>query len=49
MSFTAFDLEREKPLDAYRLLVNLVLPRPIAFVTSVNKDGVVNAAPFSFF
>lgn len=49
MSFTAFDFEQEKPLDAYRLLVNLVLPRPIAFVTSVNENGVVNAAPFSFF
>ncbi len=49
MSFTAFDIEQEKPLVAYRLLVNLVLPRPIALVTSVNKNGVINAAPFSFF
>lgn len=35
--------------DAYKLLVGSVLPRPIAFVTSISEDGVVNAAPFSFF
>ena len=27
----------------------LVIPRPIALVTTLSKDGVVNAAPFSFF
>jgi len=35
--------------EAYRLLVNAVAPRPIAFVSSVNKNGVPNAAPFCFF
>ena len=34
---------------AYKLLVSTVLPRPIAFVTTVNEAGQVNAAPFSFF
>ena len=33
----------------YKLLAALVAPRPIALVTTVGKDGVVNAAPFSFF
>ncbi|WP_240511826.1 flavin reductase family protein [Paludifilum halophilum] len=33
----------------YKLLIGGVLPRPIAFVTSMDKNGVVNAAPFSFF
>ena len=33
----------------YKLLTNLVVPRPIAWVTSMNADGVVNLAPFSFF
>lgn len=33
----------------YKLLVGTVVPRPIAFVTSLSDDGVVNAAPFSFF
>ena len=32
---------------AYRLLVGCVVPRPIAWVTSIDADGVVNAAPFS--
>jgi flavin reductase (DIM6/NTAB) family NADH-FMN oxidoreductase RutF len=35
--------------DNYKLLTNLVVPRPIAWVSSVNADGVVNLAPFSFF
>jgi flavin reductase (DIM6/NTAB) family NADH-FMN oxidoreductase RutF len=35
--------------ENYKLLTNLVVPRPIAWVTSLNKTGVVNLAPFSFF
>ncbi|HEX8980011.1 MAG TPA: flavin reductase family protein [Parasulfuritortus sp.] len=35
--------------DNYKLLTNLVVPRPIAWVTSQGPDGVVNLAPFSFF
>jgi flavin reductase (DIM6/NTAB) family NADH-FMN oxidoreductase RutF len=35
--------------DNYKLLTNLVVPRPIAWVTSQNAEGVVNLAPFSFF
>jgi flavin reductase (DIM6/NTAB) family NADH-FMN oxidoreductase RutF len=34
---------------AYPLLAGLVTPRPIALVTTLGPDGVVNAAPFSFF
>jgi flavin reductase (DIM6/NTAB) family NADH-FMN oxidoreductase RutF len=37
------------PKDNYKLLTNLVVPRPIAWVTSQDEDGVVNLAPFSFF
>ncbi len=37
------------PQQRYKLLASVVVPRPIAFVTSVNPDGVVNAAPYSFF
>lgn len=33
----------------YRLLAALVVPRPIAFITSMNLEGAVNAAPYSFF
>lgn len=32
----------------YKLLSGSVIPRPIAFVTSQDKDGHLNAAPFSF-
>lgn len=35
--------------DNYKLLTNLVVPRPIAWVTSQDADGTVNLAPFSFF
>ncbi|MGN7762245.1 flavin reductase family protein [Paenibacillus sp. 22594] len=35
--------------DNYKLLIGSIIPRPIAFVTSMNEQGVVNAAPFSFF
>lgn len=35
--------------DMYRLLTGMVVPRPVAWVTSVSPDGLVNAAPFSAF
>jgi flavin reductase (DIM6/NTAB) family NADH-FMN oxidoreductase RutF len=34
---------------SYAILAGLVMPRPIAWVTTLNEDGSVNAAPFSFF
>ncbi len=43
------DLENEHADRAYALLASLVTPRPIAWVTTLGPDGVVNAAPFSFF
>ncbi len=43
------DLEGKHADRAYALLVSLVTPRPIAWVTTLGPDGVVNAAPFSFF
>ena len=33
----------------YKLLIGSVVPRPIAFVSTVSTDGVYNLAPFSFF
>tara|TARA_R100000027_G_scaffold5591_1_gene4611 strand:+ start:38393 stop:38995 length:603 start_codon:yes stop_codon:yes gene_type:complete len=44
-----FDLMDEHAGEAYKILASLVTPRPIAWVTTVNAEGVVNAAPFSFF
>jgi flavin reductase (DIM6/NTAB) family NADH-FMN oxidoreductase RutF len=44
-----FDFKDLAPRDRYKLLVALVVPRPIALVTSLSPEGVVNAAPYSFF
>jgi flavin reductase (DIM6/NTAB) family NADH-FMN oxidoreductase RutF len=44
-----FDLTTLKDENAYKLLVSTVVPRPIAWVTTQDLDGTVNAAPFSFF
>ena len=43
------DLEGEHAGRAYAVLASLVTPRPIAWVTTLGPDGVVNLAPFSFF
>jgi flavin reductase (DIM6/NTAB) family NADH-FMN oxidoreductase RutF len=43
------DLEGKHAERAYGILASLVTPRPIAWVTTLGPDGVVNAAPFSFF
>lgn len=43
------DVAAASVLDVYYALVGVVTPRPIAWVTSVNKAGIVNLAPFSFF
>jgi flavin reductase (DIM6/NTAB) family NADH-FMN oxidoreductase RutF len=42
-----FDIEKTKAREVYNLLIGLVAPRPIALVTSMNEDGILNAAPFS--
>lgn len=35
--------------DRYKMMASTIVPRPVAFVTSMDKDGILNAAPFSFF
>ncbi len=37
------------PRDAARLLGSLIVPRPIAWISTINSDGTPNLAPFSFF
>ena len=44
-----FDPARQSAADNYKLLTNLVVPRPIAWITTLGDSGVVNLAPFSFF
>jgi flavin reductase (DIM6/NTAB) family NADH-FMN oxidoreductase RutF len=42
-------LEELAVQERYKLLTALVIPRPIALVTTRNENGTHNAAPFSFF
>jgi flavin reductase (DIM6/NTAB) family NADH-FMN oxidoreductase RutF len=44
-----FDFGKIPPREGYKLLVSTVTPRPIAWITSQNPHGQLNAAPFSFF
>jgi flavin reductase (DIM6/NTAB) family NADH-FMN oxidoreductase RutF len=44
-----FDFADLSPGERYKLLGGLVVPRPIALVTTRSTDGHDNAAPFSFF
>jgi flavin reductase (DIM6/NTAB) family NADH-FMN oxidoreductase RutF len=46
MEYAPHDLS---PRERYKVLTGFVLPRPIAWVTTIGPTGVVNAAPFSFF
>jgi flavin reductase (DIM6/NTAB) family NADH-FMN oxidoreductase RutF len=45
----SIDPANQKPRDVYKLLIGSILPRPIAFVSTVDKNNVKNLAPFSFF
>lgn len=44
-----FEMADLSPRERYKILVSTVTPRPIAWVTTLSVDGVVNAAPYSFF
>ena len=37
------------PRAAYRLLISVVVPRPIGWTSTIGVDGTLNLAPFSFF
>jgi len=41
----AANTEREN----YKFLIGSIIPRPIAFVTTISNDGILNGAPFSYF
>ncbi|AGK59349.1 flavin reductase [Hyphomicrobium denitrificans 1NES1] len=44
-----FDFEQLAADDRYKILTSTIVSRPIAWVTTLSKNGVRNAAPFSFF
>jgi len=43
------DLDELSARERYKLLTALIIPRPIAWVTTIGSEGQVNAAPYSFF
>lgn len=49
MTTVAYRTSELEPAAIYRLLTGLVLPRPIAFVSTLSPEGIPNLAPFSFF
>jgi flavin reductase (DIM6/NTAB) family NADH-FMN oxidoreductase RutF len=49
MAFRSFDPATMTDVERYRFLVNIVVPRPIALVSSVSASGAPNLAPFSFY
>jgi flavin reductase (DIM6/NTAB) family NADH-FMN oxidoreductase RutF len=49
MKMHQFDPDKTPAADVYKLLIGTIIPRPIAFVSSIDVHGVHNLAPFSFF
>ncbi|CAN7489365.1 flavin reductase family protein [Rhizobium leguminosarum] len=45
----SFDFKQLTERQRYKLMIGTIIPRPIALVTTVDENGRVNAAPFSFF
>lgn len=45
----SFDPQQETVQNIYKLMIGAIVPRPIAFVSSLDERGVHNLAPFSFF
>lgn len=43
------DFSQLAPRDAYAWMIGTILPRPIAWVSTISPDGRANLAPFSFF
>lgn len=44
-----YDISQITAQDSYKLLIGAVVPRPIAFISTISSDGKRNLAPFSFF
>src|SRR3954471_3487569 len=49
MDYTQLDPQILGERETYKLLIGCVVPRPIAWVSTVDLAGVRNLAPFSFF
>lgn len=49
MTMLSIDPTKNTERENYKLLTGSIIPRPIAFVTTLSADGVLNGAPFSYF
>lgn len=49
VNHTRFDFTELTERERYKLMIGSIIPRPIALVTTVDEQGRINAAPFSFF
>jgi flavin reductase (DIM6/NTAB) family NADH-FMN oxidoreductase RutF len=49
ISLLSIDTNTLSERDNYKFLIGSIIPRPIAFVTTKSKEGVLNGAPFSYF
>ena len=43
------DPSQTDAFNVYRIMIGAIVPRPIAFVSTLSRDGMRNLAPFSFF
>ncbi|CAA6809012.1 MAG: Nitrilotriacetate monooxygenase component B (EC [uncultured Campylobacterales bacterium] len=43
------DFSKLSGKDIYKVVSSTVIPRPIAWISTLNKEGVLNLAPFSYF
>ena len=48
-SMISFDPARHQQRDIYKLMAGIIVPRPVALVSTVDAAGNANLAPFSFF
>jgi flavin reductase (DIM6/NTAB) family NADH-FMN oxidoreductase RutF len=44
-----FDFQQLPTSDIYQLMIGIIAPRPIAFVSTISEDGIPNLAPYSYF
>src|SRR4029079_17243933 len=44
-----YDVKDLSSLEVYRYLTHIIAPRPIALVSTIDREGNVNLSPFSFF
>ena len=48
-SMVSFDPAAHPHRQIYKLMTGIIVPRPIALVSTVDAEGIANLAPFSFF